>query len=144
MNNHNNPAKTDFGAFPFVVDINKAVLHNDNYRTALWTGKHLQLTLMSIPPGEDIGLEVHEDHDQFLRIESGQGLTQMGESKDYLYLQQPVFDDFAVFVPAGTWHNIINTGNTPLKIYSVYAPPQHAWGTVHKTKAEADAAEEHH
>jgi len=142
MNNyHNNSARTDFGAFPFAVDINKATLHNEHFRTALWTGKYLQLTLMSIPVGEDIGLEVHEDHDQFLCIESGQGLTQMGESKDYLYLEQPVFDDFTIFIPAGTWHNIINTGNTPLKLYSIYAPPEHPWGTIHKTKAEAEAAE---
>ena len=138
--NHNTPAnimasaRTDFGPAPFVVDINKATLHNDNFRTALWTGPHLQLTLMSIAVGEDIGLEVHEDHDQFLRIESGQGITLMGDSKEHLYLQQPVFDDSAIFIPAGTWHNIINTGSTPLKLYSIYAPPEHPWGTIHETK----------
>ena len=143
MNNHNNTAKTDFGAFPFAVDINKATLHNDNYRTALWTGRYLQLTLMSIPAGGDIGLEIHEDHDQFLRIESGRGITLMGDRQDHLYLQQPVFDDYAIFVPAGTWHNIINTGNTPLKLYSIYAPPAHSRGTVHQTKAIAETAEMH-
>ena len=133
--------RTDFGSEPFVVDINKATLYNNNYRTALWTGAHLQLTLMSIPVGEDIGLEVHADHDQFLRIESGQGLVQMGSSKEHLYLQQPVYADCAVFVPAGTWHNLINTGSEPLKLYSIYAPPEHAWGTVHQTKAVAETAE---
>ena len=109
--------KTDFGPSPFIVDINKATLHNDNFRTALWTGNHLQLTLMSILPGEDIGLEMHPNVDQFLRIESGRGLTQMGDRKDHLYLQQPVYEDCAVFIPAGTWHNMINTGDQPLKLY---------------------------
>ena len=134
FNEKNIPASTDFGPNPFVVDIYKATLHNDNFRTAFWTGKYLQLTLMSIEVGDDIGLEIHEDHDQFLRIESGQGLALMGDGKDNLYLQQPVFDDYAVFIPAGTWHNMINTGSTPLKLYSIYAPPEHPWGTVHKTK----------
>ena len=137
-------ARTDFGSAPFIVDINKATLHNDNFRTALWTGTHLQLTLMSIPVGEDIGLEVHSDVDQFLRIESGQGLTQMGDRKDNLYLQQPVYDDDAIFIPAGTWHNLINTGNRPLKLYSIYAPPEHPWGTIHQTKAIAEAMEKNY
>jgi len=148
MNNFNNGSRpdpssenTDFGPNPFVVDINKVTQYNDTYRTALWTGSHLQLTLMSIPVGEDIGLEVHPDVDQFLRIEDGRGLVQMGNRKDNLYLQQPVFDDFAIFVPAGTWHNLINTGDKPLKLYSIYAPPNHPWGTVHQTRAIAEAEE---
>ena len=132
---------TDFGPDPFVVDIRKATLHNNTFRTALWTGVHLQLTVMSIPVGEDIGLEAHPDHDQLLRIEEGQGLVQMGDSKTYLHIRQPVFDGCAIFVPAGKWHNITNTGNTPLKLNSVYAPPDHPWGTVHQTKAIAEAAE---
>jgi len=132
---------TDFGPNPFVVDINKAVLHNDNFRTALWTGNHLQLTLMTIPVGKDIGLEVHPHVDQFLRIEEGHGLVQMGNTQDYLYFRQPVFDDFAIFVPAGTWHNLTNTGNKPLKLYSIYAPPNHPWGTIHQTKEIAEASE---
>jgi len=133
----------DFGPNPFVVDISKATLHNDTFRTALWTGEHLQLTLMSIPVGEDIGLEVHPSVDQFLRIEEGHGLVQMGASRDNLTFQQPAFDDFAVFVPAGTWHNLTNTGNKPLKLYSIYAPPNHPRGTVHQTKAIAEASERH-
>lgn len=132
---------TDFGPNPFVVDINKATQHNNTFRTALWTGNHLQLTLMSIPVGEDIGLEVHPDVDQFLRIEDGQGLVQMGNNKNNLYFRQPVYDDFAIFVPAGTWHNITNIGNKPLKLYSIYAPPNHPWGTIHQTKAIAEASE---
>ena len=132
---------SDYGPNPFVIDINKATLDNDNFRTAIWTGSYLQSTLMSIPAGEDIGLEVHPHVDQFLRIESGQGVTQMGNSRDNLSFRQPVFEDSAIFVPAGTWHNITNTGNRPLKLYSIYAPPNHAWGTVHQTKAIAEAQE---
>ena len=132
---------TDHGPKPFVVDINKATVSNDTYRTAMWTGKNLQLTVMSIPVGQDIGLEVHHDHDQFLRVESGQGLAQMGDQKDHLYFNQPVYDDSAIFIPAGTWHNVINTGNQPLKLYSIYAPPQHPAGTIHQTREIAEAAE---
>ena len=130
---------TDYGPNPFVIDINKATLHNDNFRTALWTGSHLQLTLMSIPVGESIGLEVHPNVDQFLRIEEGQGLVQMGNRKDNLTFRQPAFEDYAIFIPAGTWHNLTNTGNKPIKLYSIYAPPNHPWGTVHQTKAIAEA-----
>lgn len=135
------PVKSDFGPNGFIVDINKAAVHNNTYRTALWTGEHLQLTLMSIPVGEDIGLEVHPDNDQFLRIEKGKGLAQMGDAKDRLIFQQPVFDDSAIFIPAGTWHNVINTGTEPLKLYAIYAPPHHPKGTVHQTKAIAEASE---
>ena len=132
---------TDYGPNPFVVDISKATIHNGNYRAALWTGSHLQLTLMSIPVGEDIGLEVHPGVDQFLRIEEGQGLVQMGDRQDNLSFKHPAFNDYAVFVPAGTWHNVTNTGNVPLKLYSIYAPPNHPKGTLHQTKAIAEAAE---
>jgi len=96
---------------------------------------------MSIPVGESIGLEVHPNVDQFLRIEDGQGLVQMGVSRDHLTFRQPVFDDSAIFIPAGTWHNVTNTGHQPLKLYSIYAPPNHPHGTVHQTKAAAEAAE---
>jgi len=129
---------TDFGPNPFVVDIHKAAEHNNTFRTALWTGSHLQLTLMSIPAGEDIGLEMHPNVDQFLRVEEGQGLVLMGEAKDRLYFRNSVFPDSAIIVPAGMWHNVINTGNRPLKLYSIYAPPNHPWGTVHQTKAQAE------
>ncbi|MCL2173274.1 MAG: cupin domain-containing protein [Candidatus Bathyarchaeota archaeon] len=133
---------TDFGPYPFVTDIVKATDANDFYRSALWTGNYLQTTLMSIPVGGEIGLEVHPDTDQFLRIEQGAGVVQMGNAKDNLYLVQQVFDDFAVIVPAGTWHNITNTGNVPLKLYSIYAPPHHPYGTIHQTKAIADMMED--
>ncbi|PWA06007.1 cupin domain-containing protein [Pueribacillus theae] len=132
----------DHGKDPFVVNINQAAKQNNTFRTAIWTGNHLQVTLMSINVGEAIGLELHPDVDQFLRIEEGQGLVQMGKSKDSLNFVRHVCDDSAIMVPAGTWHNVTNIGNTPLKLYSIYAPPEHPFGTVHKTKADAIAAEE--
>jgi len=134
-------AASDFGPNPFIININKATLKNNTFRTVLWTGNHLQLTLMTIPVGENIGLEVHPNVDQFLRIEDGRGIMQMGNSKNNLYLNQPVYDDYAIFIPAGTWHNLTNTGNKPLKLYSIYSPPNHPWGAVHQTKAIAEAAE---
>lgn len=131
----------DYGRTPFVVNIDQATKQNNNYRTALWTGKHFQVTLMSINVGEDIGLEVHPTTDQFIRIEEGQGLVQMGDSKDRLDFQAMAYDDYAIMIPAGKWHNVINTGNQPLKIYVIYAPPEHPFGTIHETKANAMASE---
>jgi len=131
----------DFGPNPFVININDATKLNNAYRTALWTGDHLQVTLMSLNPGEDIGLEMHPNVDQFLRIEQGQGITQMGKNKENVTFTRNVFDDSAIFIPAGTWHNLTNTGNIPLKLYSIYAPPNHPFGTVHPRKADAMAAE---
>lgn len=133
----------DYGPKPFVVDIEKATEENNLFRMALWTGDYLQLTLMSIPVGEDVGLEVHPDHDQFIRIEQGNGLVKMGSKKDELDFQKEVKDDYVILLPAGQWHNLINTGDTPLKLYSLYAPPEHAHGTIHQTKAIAEAAEEY-
>ncbi|MCY9657163.1 cupin domain-containing protein [Paenibacillus chondroitinus] len=131
----------DYGKTPFVVNIKEASKHNNTFRTALWTGNHLQVTVMSINVGEDIGSEVHPTVDQFLRIEQGQGMVRMGDKKDNLYIEKMVSDDDAIMVPAGTWHNLINTGQIPLKLYTIYAPPQHLFGTVHRTKADAMAAE---
>lgn len=141
---YRNNQLNDYGSRPFVVDIEKVTKKNNTFRTALWTGRHLQLTLMSIGVGEDIGLEVHPHLDQFIRIEEGQGLVQMGDRKEILDFQQNAYEDFAIFVPAGKWHNLTNTGNKPLKLYSIYAPPEHPFGTVHETKAIAMAAEENH
>jgi len=129
----------DHGPNPFVNDINRATQANCNFRTTLWTGTHLQSTLMCIPAGGEIGLEVHPDTDQFLRIESGNGCAMMGPRQDALHCRCPVKNDCAVFVPAGTWHNVVNCGRGPLKLYSIYAPPHHPHGTVHRTKAQADA-----
>lgn len=132
---------TDYGPEPFVINIEEATEQNNAYRTTLWTGTHLQLTLMSINVGEDIGLEVHPHLDQFIRIEEGEGLVKMGNSENNLDFQRRVYDDFAFIIPAGKWHNLINTGNKPIKLYSIYAPPEHPHGTVHETKAIAEAAE---
>lgn len=132
----------DYGPEPFVINIEEATKQNNTFRTALWTGKHLQLTLMSINVGEDIGLEMHNDLDQFIRIEEGQGIVRMGDRRENLDFHARVYDDFVIFIPAGKWHNLINTGNKPIKLYSIYAPPAHPHGTVHRTKA--DAEKEHH
>ena len=133
---------TDFGGEPYVVDIEEATLNNDTFRTAIWTGENFQVTLMSIDVGDDIGLEVHPNEDQFLRLEQGEGRVQMGDSQDNLDFEAYVEDDYAIMVPAGKWHNITNIGQTPMKLYTIYAPPVHPFGTVHKTKADALAAEE--
>lgn len=124
----------DYGPQPLVINIDKATKQNTNFRTALWTGEHFQVTLMSINVGDDIGLEIHPDTDQFIRIEDGQGIVKMGKSKDNLEFQANARNDFAIIIPAGTWHNVINTGTKPLKVYSIYAPPKHPRGTVHVTK----------
>lgn len=131
----------DYGKQPFVVNIEQVTEQNNTFRTALWTGDHFQVTVMSIPVGSDIGLEVHPHTDQFIRIEEGQGLVQMGKTRDKLDFQSSAYDGYAVMIPAGTWHNVTNTGNEPLKVYVIYAPPQHPFGTVHATKADAMSAE---
>lgn len=128
----------DYGAEPFVVNINEVTKQNENFRTALWTGEHLQITLMSINVGESIGLEMHPNVDQFIGIEQGFGLVQMGDSENNLNFERKVCDDFAFVIPAGKWHNLINIGNIPIKLYSIYAPPQHPKGTVHRTKEDAE------
>ncbi len=144
-NNDRNPygkiKLRDYGQSPLVVNIDQAAKQNKTYRTALWTGKHFQVTLMSINVGDDIGLEVHPTTDQFIRIEEGQGLVQMGDRKDKLDFQVMAYNDYAIMIPAGKWHNVTNTGNTPLKVYVIYAPPEHPYGTVHETKAIAMSAE---
>ncbi len=134
----------DEGPNPFVVDIEAATLDNGTYRTTLWTGANLQMTVMAIEVGHDIGLEVHHDRDQFLRVEGGRGRVQMGPSEDDLPFEREVEDGWAILVPAGTWHNVTSIGDEPLQVYALYAPPEHTHGTVHATKAEADADEHHH
>lgn len=134
----------EYGPNPFVVNIDNATKQNDNYRTALWTGDYLQLTLMSIPVGGDIGLESHPYLDQFIRIEEGQGLVKMGDREDYLNFEEEVYHDYAFIIPAGKWHNLVNTGEVPIKLYSIYAPPQHPYGTIHTTKEEAEEQEHYH
>jgi mannose-6-phosphate isomerase-like protein (cupin superfamily) len=117
----------------YVDNIEKATLANEDFRRVLYTGKNLQLVLMTLPPGCDIGEEVHEDRDQFFRIEEGQGEIRIDG------VANRVEDDFAVIVPAGARHNVLNTGGEPLRLYTIYGPPEHKDKVVHKTKEQAQA-----
>ena len=123
----------------YVDNIERATVENEDFRRVLYTGKNMQLVLMTLPPGCDIGEEVHEDRDQFFRIEEGKGVIRIdGEANR-------VEDDYAVIVPAGARHNVINNGSEPLRLYTLYAPPEHRDGVVHKDKdqAEADHDDDH-
>jgi mannose-6-phosphate isomerase-like protein (cupin superfamily) len=133
----------DYGSHPWVVDIEDMTVKNENFRTTKWTGKNLQMTVMSVKPGGEIGFEKHDKNDQFIRVEQGQARIVMGKSKDKMTFDKIVSDDWAIFIPAGFWHNIINEGNKPLKVYAIYAPPEHPAGTVHKTFEESEAAHGH-
>ena len=132
------PKIMDYGPEPFIFNIAHATGMNKNFRTTLWTGQDMQLTLMSIPAGGDIGIEMHNDVDQFIRIESGSAKVYMGSCENALREVGCVNQNYAIIIPAGTWHNIVNTGKGPLKVYSIYAPPQHPFNTVHPTKASAE------
>ena len=121
----------------FVGDIEKLTEDNDDFRRVLYTGSEMQLVLMAIPPGGEIGSEVHDDRDQFFRVEAGRGEIEIDENTS------AVEADMAMIVPAGARHNVRNTGDAPLKLYTLYAPPEHRDGTVHATKADADGDHEH-
>ncbi|WP_150308089.1 cupin domain-containing protein [Planctomonas psychrotolerans] len=129
---------TDKGPEPHVVNIEEASLVNENYRTVIWTGSNLQVTVMAIKGGDDIGLEVHENIDQFLRIEGGRGKVQMGPAEDNLIHEWEAGDGEAIMVPAGTWHNVTAIGDETLKLYSIYSPPEHDHGIVQVTKADPE------
>lgn len=128
----------------WVGNIEEATTGNTYFREALFTGTALQLTVMSLEPGEEIGVEMHDDRDQFIRVESGRATVTLGPSKDEVTETHHLEDDWAVIVPGGTWHNVVNDADQNLKLYSIYAPPEHPAGTVHKTKAEAEAAAAEH
>jgi mannose-6-phosphate isomerase-like protein (cupin superfamily) len=128
----------------WTADIEKATLDNDTFRTVLFTGEHTQLTVMRLGPGEDIGREAHHDRDQFLRIEQGRARLELGTAEDRVDETHEVEDDWAIIIPAGVWHNVVNTGEGELKLYSLYSPPEHPDGNVHRTKAEAEEAERSH
>lgn len=121
----------------FADNIEKLTEDNSDFRRVLYTGQNMQLVLMSIPPGQDIGSEVHDDRDQFFRFETGTGEVVIDG------VANPVKADDGVIVPAGAEHNVRNTGSEPLRLYTIYGPPEHLDGTIHKTKADADAAHEH-
>jgi mannose-6-phosphate isomerase-like protein (cupin superfamily) len=121
------------------IDIEKKTEQNENFREVLFTGPKSQLVVMSLKPGEDIGKETHPDIDQFIRVEDGQGKAVI-DGQEY-----DLEDGSAIVIPAGAEHNVINTSSIEvLKLYTIYTPPEHPDGTVHKTKAEADAYEEEH
>ncbi len=132
----------DIGPGPQSFDLESATVENTSYRTVAWSGKYLQLTLMSIPVGEDVGLEVHPETDQFLRLDAGRGRVQMGPAKDQLDFEREVEDGWAILVPAGTWHNVTNIGDEPMQLYAVYAPVHHAAGKVHPTADDAERDED--
>lgn len=123
----------------YVGPIEKTTLNNSNFRQVLFTGKHSQLVVMCLQPGEEIGKEVHPDTDQFFRVEEGDAKFIFNGKEEHL-----VHEGDAVVVPAGTHHNVINASSTKLlKLYTIYSPAQHPDGTVQKTKAEAELAEHH-
>ena len=122
----------------FIDDIEKLTKENNFFRKVLFTGKYSQLVVMSLKPGEEIGLEVHNNVDQFFRVDEGEGEITIDGKKSQIK------DGFAVVVPAGSEHNIVNTGDTDLKLYTIYSPSNHPDGTIHKTYQEAMKAEEHH
>jgi mannose-6-phosphate isomerase-like protein (cupin superfamily) len=125
----------------WIGDIERETLENTTFRTVVFTGEHTQLTVMSIEPGDDIGREVHPEHDQFLRIEQGTARVELSRSENDVEQSHDAAAEWAVIVPAGIWHNVVNTGSDALKVYSLYSPPEHPDGTVHLTKADAMAAE---
>ena len=128
----------------WIDDIEKVTKENSTFRTVVFTGEHTQLTVMRLGPGEDIGLESHPKLDQFLRIEEGQARVELGKTKESVDETHDVEDDWAIIVPAGIWHNVVNTGSGDVKLYSLYSPPEHPDGTVHRTKSDAEAAEHAH
>lgn len=128
----------------WVGDIEAITGDNDTYRTVLWTGANLQLTVMCLATGEEVGVEMHDHLDQFVRVESGAARVTLGPSATEVAVAHDIADDWAICIPGGTWHNVINTGTTELRLYSLYAPAEHPADTVHPTKAEAAAAEAAH
>lgn len=132
----------DLGAKPSVINLRNEAISNDNFRTSIWTGEYLQVTVMSIPVGGEIGLEMHDNLEQFIKLESGCANVYMGNTKQEVKFVGKLNSNYAIVVPSGTWHNIINACSCPLKVYSVYAPPNHPFGTVHKSKLDSDLSED--
>lgn len=129
------------GDNPTLINISNITRMNKYYRKEIWTGEYLQLTVMSIPVGGEVGLEIHNGNDQFIGVEYGVAAVYAGATKQGIKFIGNVNSDHVVIIPAGTWHNIVNEGNVPLKLYSVYAPPHHPKGTIHRTKFDSDLAD---
>jgi len=129
--------QTDYGLKPYVTSVEQEALQNRYFRQTVWTGQHLQMTVMCIPPCEDIGVEIHEKVDQYIRVEQGCAIIKMGKSKCEFDFSQNAGRGDGVFIPAGYWHNVINAGRGFLKVSVIYAPPNHPSGTVHFSKQDA-------
>ncbi len=125
----------------WVGDIETLTRENTTFRTVLYTAANLQLTVMCLATGEEVGMEMHDHLDQFIRVESGSARVTLGPSPTEVEVAHDIADDWAIIIPGGTWHNVINTGMEELRLYSIYAPAEHPDGTVHLTKADAEAAE---
>lgn len=115
----------------YVANIEEETLDNENFRKVLFTAPHSQLVVMTLQPGEDIGMEVHDDNDQFIKIEQGQGMVVLDGQ------EHEIKDNFAIVIPAGTRHNVLNTGDEEMKLYTLYSPAEHPGGTIHPTKEDA-------
>ena len=129
----------DIGPQPQSFDLETSTKENTNYRSVVWSGRYLQVTLMSIPVGSDIGLEMHPETDQFIRLDAGRGRVQIGTAKDQLAFEKEVSDGWCILIPAGSWHNVTNIGEQPMQVYAVYAPAHHKPGKIHKTASAAAA-----
>jgi mannose-6-phosphate isomerase-like protein (cupin superfamily) len=129
----------DIGPQPQSFDLETSTKENTNYRSVVWSGRYLQVTLMSIPVGSDIGLEMHPETDQFIRLDAGRGRVQIGTAKDQLAFEKEVSDGWCILIPAGSWHNVTNIGEQPMQVYAVYAPAHHKPGKIHKTASDAAA-----
>ncbi|MBQ4101062.1 MAG: cupin domain-containing protein [Oscillospiraceae bacterium] len=138
----NNFTVQDYGDNPFSANIDMLTRQNPYFRTVLWTGKHLQLVLMRLRSGEAIGGEVHPRTDQFIKVVEGRAEVLMGKSADDISYKKIIGEGYMTIIPAGWYHNIKNIGGRSLRLYTIYAPPEHPAGTVHKTKK--DAEQEHH
>lgn len=145
MNKNQNPgarkSPEERGAEPFALNIDVATMQNEDFRRVVWTGCNLQATLMCIPVGGEIGIENHEGNDQFIKIVSGRAAVAMGCNRDCRDFKGHLTNGSAVFIPEGTWHNVVNTGSRPLKLYSVYAPPHHPKNAVQR---QAESGKEKH
>ncbi len=133
-NSCENKCENEHGGDVFATNIGRMAVRNNNFRESIWTGKYLQLTLMSIKRGEEIGIELHSDTDQYIRVEHGAALAKVGDKEDDLDQTYRLFSGDAIFIPAGKWHNITNIGRCELKLSSVYAPPHHPKCTVEENK----------
>ena len=124
-----------------VTDIERETKNNGYFRKEIWTGEKMQITVMSIPVGSEIGLERHTDNEQMIYLETGFAAVYAGKERDRVEFIGRAKSGYAILIPAGTWHNVINEGNIPMKVFSVYAPPHHPKGTIHKTKLDSDLAD---